>query len=214
MDASGTGDGREVIASHYQGRELNSPNDVIVGSDGSVYFTDPAPGRNSAEHGLKRPRELDFLGVFRRRPEDGGLQLIADDFTAPNGLCLSPDESVLYVNDTIGAHIRAFEVRPGGTYPEAGVLAAGIGTFRPGPQAEGLVDGMKCDVEGNIWITGPRGIWIISPQGEHLGTVHLPDFATNLHWGGENWDWLYVACVSGLYRFPTRTSARREPFMR
>ena len=213
-DANGTGDKREVIASHYQGRELNSPNDVIVGADGSVYFTDPAPGRTSPEHGLVRPRELNFLGVFRRLPETGDLQLIADDFDAPNGLCLSPDERILYVNDTVHSHIRAFEPRDDGSFADLGVMADGIGTFRPGPQAEGLVDGMKCDVLGNVWITGPRGIWIISSRGEHLGTVEIPDFATNLHWGGERWNWLYVACVSGLYRFETRVSGRLEPFMR
>lgn len=213
MDGEGTGDGREVVASHYEGRELNSPNDVVVRSDGSIYFTDPAAGRTPS-HGLERPRQLDFLGVFRVPPEGGEAQLLVRDFAAPNGLCFSPNESVLYVNDTRHAHIRAFDVQPDGTLTGDRVFAAGIGSFDPSRGLTGLVDGMKCDERGDIWVTGPDGIWIIDPDGEHLGVVRVPESVANLHWGGPDWNWMYVTATTSLYRFRTRVSGRREPFMR
>ncbi|MBO0681950.1 MAG: SMP-30/gluconolactonase/LRE family protein [Candidatus Dormibacteraeota bacterium] len=212
MDGEGTGAGREVVASHYEGRELNSPNDVVVRSDGSIYFTDPAAGRTPS-HGLERPRQLDFLGVFRVPPEGGEPQLLVRDFAAPNGLCFSPDESVLYINDTRHAHIRAFDVQPDGSLSGDRVFASGIGSFDPARGRTGLVDGMKCDERGDIWVTGPDGIWIIGPDGEHLGSVRVPESVANLHWGGPDWNWMYVTATTSLFRFRTRVSGRREPFM-
>jgi gluconolactonase len=218
MDADGTGSNREVIASHYEGRELNSPNDLVVRSDGSVYFTDPTSGRMDADHGLERPPQLDFKGMFRIPPEGGETQLLADDFDAPNGLCFSPDESLLYVNDTARSHIRVFDVRSDGSLANDRVFADNIyiGTWDPvlSPKKGGYVDGMKCDEHGHIWVTGPGGIWILAPSGEHLGVVRTPQSAGNLHWGGPNWDWMFVCANAGVFRFPTKVSARREPFMK
>jgi gluconolactonase len=208
MDAAGTGAGREVLASHYGDRELNSPNDVIVGRDGAIWFTDP-PGGRTATFGIERPRELAFQGVFRLDP-GGALTLVADDFDVPNGLCLSPDESVLYVNDTNRAEIRAFDMGTDGTASRDRVFADGVAT---GVRADGWLDGMKCDEHGNVWATAPHGVWILDASGRHLGTLRTPEPALNLHWGGDDWSTLFITCLTSLHRIATRTTGRREPFM-
>jgi len=211
MDPDGLGGGREVLASHYRGKELNSPNDVIVHSSGSIYFSDPTYGRMPG-FGVEREQELDFQGVYRIPAGGGDTELLVDDFGQPNGLCFSPDESLLYINDTTKAHIRVFDVRPDGSIDGGRVLAENIGTASL--EKMDLVDGMKLDERGNIWITGPQGVWVLSPEGEHLGVVQIPESVGNLHWGGPDWSWMFVCATSGLYRFKTKTSARREPFMR
>jgi len=218
MDADGSGSNREVIASHYQGLELNSPNDLVVRSDGSIYFTDPIPGRIDPDHGLERPLQLDFKGVFRLPPQGGDLELLADDFDAPNGICFSPDESLLYVNDSARSHIRVFDVHTDGSVSNDRVFAEDvyIGVWDPvlSPKKGGYVDGMKCDEQGNVWVTGPGGIWIFSPAAEHLGVVRTPQSVGNLHWGGPDWSWMFVCANTGVFRFRTKVSARREPFMK
>lgn len=215
MDGDGSGAGREVLASHYGDRELNSPNDVVVASDGSIYFTDPISGRDDEDFGTPRAMDLDFKGVFRIPPGGGDVQLLAADFNTPNGLCFSPDESLLYVNDTVRTQIRVFDVQPDGLVSGSRVFADGIGTWDDewGPKRGGIVDGMKCDVEGNVWVTGPGGIWVFAADGEHLGIVRTPYSVGNFHWGGPGWDWIYVCASGGILRFRTRTSGRREPFM-
>ena len=210
MDPDGTGSGREVIASHYEGKELNSPNDVIIHSDGSIYFSDPTYGRMPG-FGVEREQELDFQGVYRIPPGGGDTQLLVDDFGQPNGLCFSPDESLLYINDTDKAHIRVFDVQGDGTLANGRMFAENIGTASL--EKGDLVDGMKSDERGNIWLTGPQGVWVLSPDGEHLGIVQIPESVGNLHWGGPDWSWMFVCATSGLYRFKTKTSARRQPFM-
>jgi gluconolactonase len=210
MDPNGTGTGREVIASHYQGKELNSPNDVVVHSDGSIYFTDPTYGRMPG-FGVEREQDLDFQGVYRIPANGGDLQCLADDFDQPNGLCFSPGESILYVNDTNRAHIRVFDVQGDRTLANDRVLAEGIGTASL--EKMDLVDGMKCDERGNIWVTGPGGVLVLSADGDHLGTVEIPEPVGNLHWGGGDWSWMYVCASTGLYRFRAKVGARREPFM-
>ena len=211
MDSDGTGSGREVLASHYEGKELNSPNDVIVGSDGAIYFSDPTYGRMPG-FGIERKQDLDFQGVYRIPPGGGDPQLLAGDFGQPNGLCFSPDESLLYINDTDRAHIRAFEVQGDGSIASDRVLAENIGTASL--EKMDLVDGMKADEQGNLWITGPGGIWVISPTGEHLGSIAIPEPVGNHHWGGPDWSWMFVCASTGLYRFRTNVSGRREPFMK
>jgi gluconolactonase len=210
MDPDGTGRGREVLATHYDGKELNSPNDVIVHSSGAIYFSDPTYGRMPV-FGVEREQDLDFQGVYRIPPDGGDLQLLVDDFVQPNGLCFSPGESLLYVNDTDRAHIRVFDVADDGMISNGRVLAEGIGT---GDLESGeLVDGMKCDERGNIWVTGPKGVWVFSPEGEHLGIVEIPESVGNLHWGGPDWSWLFVPATTSVYRVRTKTHGRREPFM-
>jgi gluconolactonase len=201
---------RETLATHYQGKELNSPNDVVVKSDGSIYFTDPTYGRMPG-FGVERDQDLGFQGVYRIPPDGGGLHLLIDDFDQPNGLCFSPDESLLYINDSRHGHIRVFDVAPHGAIEHGRMFAKGIG--RGDLEGGDLVDGMKCDERGNIWVTGPGGVWVFSREGEHLGVVETPESVGNIHWGGSDWNWMFVCASTGLYRFQTKVVGRREPFM-
>jgi gluconolactonase len=210
MDPDGMNTGREVLASHYQGKELNSPNDIIVASDGSIYFSDPTYGRWPG-FGIERGCELDFRGVYRLPAGGGDPQLLVDDFGEPNGLCFSPDESLLYINDTPNAHIRVFDVNADGTISNSRMFAEGIGD---GDLAKGgLVDGMKCDEHGDIWVTGPDGVWVFAPDGELLGIVKIPESVGNITFGGPDWSWLFVPSTTSLYRVKTKVSGRREPYM-
>jgi len=203
---------RQTIASRFRGKELNSPNDIVVRSDGSIYFSDPWYGRMPV-FGVERERELGFQGVYRIPPGDGELELVVaeDEFDMPNGLCFSPDESLLYINDTPRAHIKVFEVAPDGSLANGRLFFEGIGT---GVIEEGIPDGMKCDELGNIWVTGPKGVWVISPQGEHLGVIEVPENVGNLAWGGPDWRWLFLPASTSLYRLRTKVGPRREPYMR
>ena len=137
---------------------------------------------------------------------------MADDFEQPNGLCFSPDESLLYVNDTIPAHIRIFDVGDDGTLSNSRLLAEGIGTGKL--EDGGLVDGMKLDERGNVWVTGPGGVWIFGPDGEHLGVLEVPEDVGNINWGGPDWNWLFVPSSTSLYRVQTKVGPRREPYMK
>lgn len=204
---------REVLASHFEGRELNSPNDICVKSDGSIWFTDPWYGRMPV-YGVERPRQLGFQGVYRlppgHRPGDEP-ELVVDRFlfTMPNGLCFSPDERLLYVNDTEQALIRVFEV-DGRRLKSGRVFASGIrDSLKPG-----VPDGMKCDAAGNVWVTAPGGLWVYAPDGRLIGKVAIPELAANLHWGGKDWRTLFVCASSSLYAIDVKIGPRNEPFMR
>ncbi len=212
MDPDGTGSGREVLASHFEGQELNSPNDVCVRSDGSIWFSDPWYGRMPV-FGLERERDLGWQGVFRVPPGGGDPELVVerDEYEQPNGLCFSPDESLLYVNDTPKAWIKVYDVAGDGTLSNGRMFFQGIGT---GEIEKGIPDGMKCDERGNVWVTGPGGVWVISPEGEHLGTIRIPENVGNLTWGGPDWTWLFVPSSTSLYRVKTKVGPRREPYMR
>lgn len=200
---------RQVLASHYKGKELNSPNDVIVKSDGAIYFSDPTYGRMPV-FGEERQQQLDFQGVYRVDPKSGELACLMDDFVQPNGLCFSPDEKILYINDTGKAHIRVFEMKADGTLGKGRLFAEGIGT---GTFEGGLVDGMKCDERGNVYVTGPRGMWVFAPDGEHLGVIGMPEHAGNLNWGGDSWSELYCACSTSIYRVRLKVSGNRLGYM-
>ncbi|BCX17660.1 MAG: gluconolactonase [Geminicoccaceae bacterium] len=207
-----TRDGRrEVLASHFEGKELNSPNDVCVRSDGSIYFSDPWYGRMPV-YGVERPRELGFQGVYRIPPQGGPPQLLVERylFDQPNGLCFSPDEKILYVNDTVQALIRAFEVKPDGSLGAGWIFASGIRSeLEPG-----VPDGMKCDERGNVWCTGPGGVWVFDREGRHVATVRVPELVANLAWGGEDWRTLFLTACRSLYAVRTKVGPRREPYMR
>jgi gluconolactonase len=215
MDPDGKGGGREVLASHYAGRELNSPNDVVVKSDGSIYFSDPTYGRMPG-FGVEREQDLDFQGVYRIAPEGGDPQLLVDDFDQPNGLCFSVDESRLYINDTTRAHIRVFDVASDGTLSNSRVLADGIGSGSL--EIGDLVDGMKLDERGNIWVTGPGGVCVFDPDGQHIGTVEVPENVGNLNWarppGGPDWNQLFIPATTSVYRITCKVSGNRLPYMR
>jgi len=204
---------RETLASHFQGRELNSPNDLCVHSSGAIYFTDPWYGRMPV-YGVERPRQLGWQGVFRIRPgarpgEEPQLLVDRYTFSQPNGLCFSPDESLLYVNDTDQANIRVYEVAPDGSLRNGRIFASGL---RDALEA-GVPDGMKCDAEGNVWVTAPGGLWVYSPGGRLLGNVSIPELAANLHWGGPDWRTLYVCATTSVYAIPVKVGPRSEPFM-
>jgi gluconolactonase len=210
-----TPDGRrEVLASHFEGQELNSPNDICVRSDGSVWFTDPWYGR-MPHYGVERPRQLGWQGVFRLRPghrpgDDPDLVVDRYLFTMPNGLCFSPDERLLYVNDTEQANIRVFDVSGDGKLSNPRVFASGIrDSLKPG-----VPDGMKCDAEGNVWVTAPGGLWVYAPSGKLIGKVSIPELPANLHWGGDDWRTLYVCASTSVYAVPVKVGPRNEPFMR
>ncbi|MGH6798223.1 MAG: SMP-30/gluconolactonase/LRE family protein, partial [Roseiarcus sp.] len=202
---------REVLASHFEGKELNSPNDVCVRSDGSIYFSDPVYGR-MAGFGVERPRELGFQGVYRVPPNGGGPQLLVDRnlFDQPNGLCLSPDERLLYVNDTAQTLIRVFNVAPDGSLSGERVFASGIQSSVQG----GKPDGMKCDERGNVWVTGPGGVWVYAPSGELIGKLHIPEVVANLAWGGPEFRTLFLTATKSVYRVTTKVGPRIEPYMR
>jgi gluconolactonase len=203
---------RETIASHFEGKELNSPNDVVVRSDGSIYFSDPWFGRMPV-FGLERERELGFQGVYRIAPQGGDPELVVDreTYEQPNGLCFSPDESLLYINDTPGAYINVYDANESGSLSNERRFFSGIGS---GIIEEGIPDGMKCDERGNIWVTGPGGIWVISPEGEHLGVIEVPENTGNLSWGGDDWHTLFIPSSTSLYSIRTTVGPRQEPYMR
>jgi gluconolactonase len=203
---------RETVASHFEGKELNSPNDVCVRSDGSIYFSDPWYGRMPV-FGLERERELGFQGVYRIPPGGGEPELVVgrDDYEQPNGVCFSPDESLLYVNDTPGAFIDVYDVNVDGSLSNGRSFFKGVGS---GVIEEGIPDGMKCDERGNVWVTGPGGIWVISPAGELLGVIQVPENTGNLTWGGQDWHTLYIPSSTSLYTIRTIVGPRREPYMR
>jgi gluconolactonase len=211
MDPDGKGGGREVLATHYDGKELNSPNDVVVKSDGTIYFTDPTYGRMPG-FGIEREQDLDFQGVYRIPPGGGDLQLLIDDFVQPNGLCFTADEKTLYINDTDRAHIRAFDVQDDGMIANGRVVAEGIGS---GDLAIGdLVDGMKLDERGNIYVTGPGGVCVFDPEGSQLGTIEVPENVGNINWGGPDWTWLFIAASTSMYRVKCNVSGNPLPYMR
>jgi gluconolactonase len=208
MSSDGTGADSQVIASHFGGKRLNSPNDVVVSEGGSIYFTDPL---STPPWRPDREQELDVQSVYRITV-DGQIQSLRTDFQFPNGLCFSPDESILYVNDWQRHHIRAFDVASDGSLTNDRIFAKDI---RDDNHA-GAPDGMKCDEHGNVWVTGPHGIWIFGADGEFLGIIKIPAprAVTNMHWGGEGWKWLYVTGFNTLYRLRTKVAGRREAFMR
>jgi gluconolactonase len=200
---------REVLASHFQGQELNSPNDVCVHSSAAIYFSDPWYGRMPV-YGVERPRQLGFQGVYRLVPgREAQLVVERQLFDQPNGLCFSPDERLLYVNDTVQALIRVFDVNGDGTLSNGRVFASGIRSeLEPG-----LPDGMKCDQHGNVWVTAPGGVWVYSPAGELLGKVRLPELVANLAWGGSDFRTLYLTSTHSVYSIPTKVGPRHEPYM-
>jgi gluconolactonase len=202
------GDGtRTVLAERYEGKRLNSPNDIVVKSDGSIYFTDPpyalqpqVPGGSRPEGWYKRDlpgKELTVHGVYRLSP-DGALELIADDFTLPNGLAFSPDESILYIADSLHKHIRAFDVAKDGTLKNSRVILDL--TF----DEPGVPDGMKIDVSGNIFTTGPGGVWVCRPDGTLLGRILVPELPANVAWG-EDGSALFATARTSVYRIQTKT---------
>ena len=188
---------RKVLASHYEGKRFNSPNDVIVKSDGSIWFTDPSYGIDSDYEGDASASEIGAQRVYRIAPADGAVSVVASDFVQPNGLAFSPDESQLYIVDT-GAthqadgphHVRRFSVNANGTL-------AGGAVFAVCPV--GLYDGLRVDTHGNLWLSAADGVHCLAPDGTLLGKILIPETVANLCFGGVKRNRLFICGTTSLY---------------
>ena len=189
---------RTTLAERFEGKRLNSPNDLVVARDGTVYFTDPSFGLEGMDNSPLR--ELSFNGVYRLKP-NGQLELLTREQERPNGLVLSPDESILYVANSGGAVTgwMAYDLAPSGLSNKRVFFDV------TGVQGEGGADGMKVDLAGNVYATGPGGVFVIAPDGTHLGTIRPPEALTNVGWGDDGRT-LYITGRTALYR--VRLSAR------
>lgn len=191
-----------IIAARYAGRELNSPNDIVVRSDGAIYFTDPNFGRRPSRVGVPRPQQQPGQAVYRVDPDTLALTRLADDFDQPNGLCFSLDERRLFVNDSARGHIRVFEVDAAGDLRGGQIWAEVVG------EGPGVPDGLKVDAQGNVYCAGPGGLHVFSPAGEALGRVRVPEQAANFTWGEADARSLFITATSTLYRLRVRAPGR------
>ncbi len=183
----------EILADTFHGKKLNSPNDVVVKSDGAIYFTDPAYGIE-LEH-----QEQPVQGVYHLSPDGPELSLVADDFARPNGLAFSPDEKKLYIDDSQRRHIRVFDVEPDGTL-SGGSVFCDMNVSDPGSP-----DGMKVDVAGHVYCTGAGGVWVFDSDGKHLGTLMTPEKPSNCAWGNEDWRTLFITAGTSVYKVRVNT---------
>jgi len=183
------------LATHYGGTKLGTPNDIVVKSDGAIYFTDPPGGVGIVEmEGEDLQQYLDFSGVYRLEPDSKKLTLLTTDVPGCNGLCFSPDEKVLYVNDTGGRFIQMFDVQADGTLKNSRRFVDIKGSEPGNP------DGMKCDVQGNVYCTGPAGVHVFDPSGEYLGRIKIPEHCSNMSWGDADWKTMYMTARGSVYR--------------
>ena len=188
------------VAADWDGRRLNSPNDIVCRSDGTIYFTDPAFRLDASE------RDIDFNGVYRVTT-DGALTPIITELELPNGLAFSPDESILYVaNSRQHMHIAAYHAAADGSVSSGRVfaeLSAGVG--------EGVPDGMKVDTEGRVYCTGPGGCWVWDAEGQHLGTIALPETPANMAWGGPDYRTMLFTARTSVYSMRMKVEGTRPP---
>ncbi len=184
-----------MLATHFEGKKINAPNDIVMKSDGAIYFTDPAGGMMIPGMIAEDCQQyLDFNGVFRISPDGKALTKVVHEGETPNGLAFSPDEKILYVNDTRHAHIRAFEVKSDGSLGPGRVIYNLVG------KEEGVADGMKVDTEGNIYCTGPGGIHILDSKGTLLGRLLISEHCTNFCWGDDDWRSIYITSHESVFR--------------
>jgi gluconolactonase len=190
-----TPDGKyKVLADRYEGKRLNSPNDVIVGPDGALYFTDPTLDLVAGEK-----QEIPFQGVYRL-DDTGNLRLLTRDMGQPNGLAFSPDGKKFYVDDDEKRNIRVYDVAADGTLTHGRIFGE-----EPGGKGDGVPDGIKVDDQGNLFVTGPKGIWVWDANGNHLGTIVMPEQPANLTWGDPQYDTLYITATTSVYKLRTKT---------
>ncbi|MGD0427635.1 MAG: SMP-30/gluconolactonase/LRE family protein [Candidatus Acidiferrales bacterium] len=184
-----------VLVDRYQGKRFNSPNDIVVGPDGAFYFTDPTldlpPGQT---------QEIPFQGVYRYGQDGTDMTLLTRELTQPNGLAFSPDGKHFYVDDSEQRNIRVYDFHMDGTISNGRVFGE-----EPGGKDDGVPDGMKVDARGNLFVTGPRGIWVWDKAGRHLGNIVMPEQPANLNWGDRDYGTLYITATTSVYRLRTKT---------
>lgn len=191
-----TPDGKySILADRYEGKKFNSPNDVIIGPDGALYFTDPTLDLVAGEK-----QEIPFQGVYRL-DDTGSVRLLTKDLAQPNGLAFSPDGKQFYVDDDEQRNIHVYDVSSDGSLTNGRIFGA-----EPGGKHEGVPDGMKVDRNGNLFATGPKGIWVWDAKGNHLGTIVMPEQPANLTWGDKNYGTLYITATTSVYRLETQTT--------
>ncbi|WP_446744905.1 SMP-30/gluconolactonase/LRE family protein [Silvibacterium acidisoli] len=191
-----TPDGRsyKVLADRYEGQRFNSPNDVVLGPDGAIYFTDPTLDLPKGEK-----QEIPFQGVYRL-DSSGKVTLLTKELSQPNGLAFTPDGKKLFVDDSDKRTIWVYDFHPDGTVSNGRIFGK-----EDGADGEGVPDGMRFDRAGHLFVTGPRGIWVWSQSGKHLGTIELPEQPANLSWGGKDDSTLYITATKSVYILPTLT---------
>ena len=183
-----------VLADRYQGKRFNSPNDVVIGPDGAIYFTDPTLDLPKGQK-----QETPFQGVYRLDSQ-GDVRLLTKDLSQPNGLAFTPDGKRLFVDDSEKRNIRVYDVGRDGTLSHGRIFGE-----EPGGADEGVPDGMRFDQRGNLFVTGPKGLWVWDGQGQHLGTIVLPEQPANLAWGDKDYGTLYITATTSVYRLRTKT---------
>jgi len=184
-----------VLADRFEGKRFNSPNDVVIGPDGAIYFTDPTLDLPQGEK-----QEIPFQGVYRLG-KDGSVRLLTKELAQPNGLAFSPDGKQLYVDDSEQRNIRVYDFHSDGSVSNGRIFGT-----EAGPPKSGVPDGIKVDTGGNLYITGPGGIWVWDPEGHHLGTILMPEQPANLAWGDSDYGTLYITATKSVYKL--RTKAR------
>jgi gluconolactonase len=190
-----TPDGKyKILADHYDGKKFNSPNDVIVGPDGALYFTDPTLDLVAGEK-----QEIPFQGVYRL-DDKGNVRLLTKELTQPNGLAFSPDGKHFYIDDSEKRNIRVYDVGQDGTISKGRIFGE-----EPGAKHDGVPDGIKVDKNGNLFVTGPKGIWVWDAKGNHLGTIAMPEQPANLTWGDKDYRTLYITATTSVYRLELKT---------
>ncbi|MGH9514426.1 MAG: SMP-30/gluconolactonase/LRE family protein [Terriglobales bacterium] len=190
-----TPDGKyKILADKDHGKKLNTPNDVVLGPDGALYFTNP---NMDFRPGMKQ--EIPFQGVYRL-DDTGNVRLLTKDLAQPNGLAFSPDGKRFYVDDSEQRNIRLYDVGADGSLTSGRIFGQ-----EPGGKDDGVPDGMKIDKAGNLFVVGPKGIWVWDANGNHLGTIVVPEQPANLAWGDKDYRTLYITATTSVYRLETKT---------
>jgi gluconolactonase len=184
----------KMLADKFEGKRFNSPNDVVTGPDGALYFTDPTLDLPKGEK-----QDLSFQGVFRLGA-DGSVRLLTQDLAQPNGLAFSPDGKRLYIDDSKNRDIRVYDFGANAELTNGRLFGK-----EEGPPHSGVPDGMRVDRKGNIFVTGPLGIWVWDPSGKHIGTIVVPEQPANLAWGDADFRTLYITATTSVYRIKTKT---------
>jgi gluconolactonase len=192
----------KVLADRYQDQRFNSPNDVVIGPDGAIYFTDPTLDLPKGDK-----QEIPFQGVYRLDAK-GEVHLLTKELTQPNGLAFSPDGKKFYVDDSEQRNIRVYDFHADGSITNGRIFAS-----EAGAKNSGVPDGIKVDTKGNLYVTGPEGIWVWDSEGHHLGTIVMPEQPANLAWGDADYGTLYITATKSVYKL--RTKARGDvPYLK